>query len=213
MEKAVENYLEKGRSECAAGHYKKAQKSFTKAIELDPDNARAYYERGMVDLDHIRTGHAIFDFEKALGLDPNLSEAYLAMAPYWVHNMDPVPEEMLEMMINFAELRPYDHWEHSEKVLSYFFTEQFDVVIGDLPILGDLDPMGIECLYYKGGCANEKLGKYEEAILAFNKSINMKHFNPKSYFHRGHSYSQLQKYDCALSDFKTAVKMILLYSF
>ncbi|MDR1911563.1 MAG: tetratricopeptide repeat protein [Helicobacteraceae bacterium] len=48
----------------------------SKAIELDPNRARAYYERGLFNLNRGGGKDGFSDFDKAIKLDPNFAEAY-----------------------------------------------------------------------------------------------------------------------------------------
>ena len=50
-------------------------KDYDKAIELDPNDAAAYYNRGHSYSDLGQYQRAIEDFDKAIELDPNDAEA------------------------------------------------------------------------------------------------------------------------------------------
>jgi len=52
------------------------------------------------------------------------------------------------------------------------------------------------------------LGKYTEAINIFTKGIETFPEDARFYRHRGHRYISIRKYDMAIADFTTAVKLI-----
>ena len=77
-----EKYNNLGVKEYQKENYDKAISYFNKAIELDPNNAVAYHNRGLV---YFKTGsyyntepfyEAISDFSKAIEVDPNYVDAY-----------------------------------------------------------------------------------------------------------------------------------------
>ena len=77
-----EKYNNLGVKEYQKGNYDKAISYFNKAIELDPNNAVVYHNRGLV---YFKTGSyyntepfhkAISDFSKAIELDSNYEDAY-----------------------------------------------------------------------------------------------------------------------------------------
>ena len=53
-----------------------AAQEFTKAIELDPDYAAAYYNRGFAYGKLGQYQRGIEDFDKAIQLDPDYAENY-----------------------------------------------------------------------------------------------------------------------------------------
>ncbi|MBI4711118.1 MAG: tetratricopeptide repeat protein [Candidatus Omnitrophica bacterium] len=59
------------------GNYGAAVKSFSKAIELKPDFAEAYYNRGFAYYIKGKKDKALADFNKALELRPDLAEVRL----------------------------------------------------------------------------------------------------------------------------------------
>jgi len=56
--------------------YGRTMADYNKLIELDPDNANAYYERGDFYYEIDEYGNAIADYNKAIELDPNHVSAY-----------------------------------------------------------------------------------------------------------------------------------------
>ena len=58
------------------GDHKQAEKSFSEAIELNPENALAWHNRGWAYIEQKRYKQALADFNKALELNPNWELPY-----------------------------------------------------------------------------------------------------------------------------------------
>ena len=70
------NYFDLGKSEYDKGNFENAIINFTKAIELKPDYAEAYYNRGNAYVKLQQYGKAIYDFNKAIELKQDDAQAY-----------------------------------------------------------------------------------------------------------------------------------------
>ena len=73
---SAEEWYETGNEYLYAGDYKKAIEHYTKAIEIDPDFALAYNNRGVAYYNMGRYNEAIADYTKAIELDPEYAMAY-----------------------------------------------------------------------------------------------------------------------------------------
>ena len=62
--------------EANLGNHKGAIKDYDKALELNPDYANAYYNRGVAKGKLGDYKGAIEDFDKAIALNPNYADAY-----------------------------------------------------------------------------------------------------------------------------------------
>ncbi|GHS84893.1 hypothetical protein FACS1894103_6030 [Campylobacterota bacterium] len=59
------------------GDNQEAIRQFTQAIKSDPNNARAYYERGLLYGDIGDYKKAIEDYTRAININPNYADAYV----------------------------------------------------------------------------------------------------------------------------------------
>ena len=76
---------------CAAeGRYDEAIPYFTKAIEINPGSAKAYFERGNAYYNKAKYDLAITDFDKAIEIYPKYADAYVnrALAYYYKRDYD-----------------------------------------------------------------------------------------------------------------------------
>jgi tetratricopeptide (TPR) repeat protein len=72
--------LAEGLSKAQAGQYTEALNAFDDAIRTDPDNADAYYNRGVLRLQQLSNpGGAIDDLNRAVEIRPEWAEAHLQL--------------------------------------------------------------------------------------------------------------------------------------
>ena len=72
-------YLERGIEKRKSGDYYGAISDYTKAIEINPLYADAYYNRGNIKGRDLKDNKgALLDFNKALAIDPSNDQAYIS---------------------------------------------------------------------------------------------------------------------------------------
>lgn len=198
-------YMETGRytnlgvEEFERGNYGLAIQYFTKAIELNPDNALAYYNRGLA---YLKKGdkytpegeasleNAISDFNRAIELKPDYVEAYYHRGVARIE------------FIHF-----YD------SPFTLIQKERFDKALNDFNKTIELD--GTFYLAYAGmGNAYDRYGEFNEAIKWYNKAIEnedkiLQKWGKKAladiYYSRGRAYLRVENPQ-AVQDFETALK-------
>ena len=69
-------YYNQGVDKYNAGNYQGAIDDYTKAIDVDPQNAYAYYNRGKAKYDLLDYQGAIADYTKAIEINPQHAVAY-----------------------------------------------------------------------------------------------------------------------------------------
>ncbi len=69
-------FLERGLSKYKSGDFSAAVEDFTRAVDVDPTNALAYYYRGIAFEDLDDPYSAIEDYTKAIEINPSYAEAY-----------------------------------------------------------------------------------------------------------------------------------------
>jgi tetratricopeptide (TPR) repeat protein len=70
------------------GHYQDAIPQFTRAVEIWPQHAQAYFERGNAYQILNQPDAALRDFEMAVQIDANFAPAYTAMGMIYVERTD-----------------------------------------------------------------------------------------------------------------------------
>ena len=66
---------------CKKRNYDKAIADYSEAVRIDPNNAKAYYDRGLAYRSNGKRDKAIADFSEAIRLDPNNAAAYVIVVP------------------------------------------------------------------------------------------------------------------------------------
>ena len=151
-----EKYSNLGIEEYEKGNYDKAIEYFTMAIELTPNNAIAYHNRGLA---YLKTGSkytpegkaslekAISDYSKAVELKPDYVEAYYHRGVARIE------------FIHFYD-KPFSQAEN----------EMFNEGLNDFNKAIELD--GAFYLSYAGmGNAYDRYGEFEEAVKWYNKAL------------------------------------------
>jgi tetratricopeptide (TPR) repeat protein len=70
------------------GTYDQAMRHFDRAIQIWPDSADAYLNRGLAEHSASHRVEALADFNRALGLDPSLTRAYNARCQIYLEDGD-----------------------------------------------------------------------------------------------------------------------------
>lgn len=84
----VDDWFEKGLSSLDSGQYEEATEAFSKAIEINPQYAEAYNNRGVAWHYKGDYDRAIADYTKALEINPQYAEAYNNRGVAWYHKRD-----------------------------------------------------------------------------------------------------------------------------
>lgn len=204
MKKSAESYLEKGRTEKAAGNYEQARKEFTRAIDLDPNNALAYFERGRVKVGPEYFQNAIDDFWKALDLDPNLTDVYLDIVCCNASKGYPPDDCDIENITKYIEGRPNDPNAYNERAWGYYMLGQYAEAAEDYTKAIELCPEDNGYYYFRRGCSYGRSGKLDLSLADMNRAICIDPTNPEYYYARGVLHGMLGDSEKRDRDHKTA---------
>ena len=86
------------------GNHKQAEKFFTEAIDLNPDNALAWHNRGWAYIEQKKFKQALTDFNKASELRPNSELPYFGRG--WVYNQQKQYAAAISEYDKVIELNP-----------------------------------------------------------------------------------------------------------
>jgi len=117
-EKEIRKHLRTGHSLYRKKIYRKALQEFDKAIELDPNNYRAYFWRGRVYIKVQRYREATVDFQMVIKLKPDYAEAYDNLG--WLHMQLEEYDESINYLSKSLELKPNDGWAYYTRGRCYF---------------------------------------------------------------------------------------------
>jgi tetratricopeptide (TPR) repeat protein len=202
------NWSEKGYALVNDGNWQNAGGAFTRAIELDPENADAYQGRGIAYGLLGNYQQAIMDHDKAIELDPKDAYFYLVrgllyskVGNYQQAIMD--YDKAIELEIKNKDLQAIAYLNRGT---SYFRLKDYRQAIKDFDRAIQLDPKDMKAYLFRGG-AYGKLGNHQQAIKNYDRAIQLDPKSATTYYVRGTSYFSLKDYPRAIRDHKTAAKL------
>ena len=184
--------------------YNDAITHYTESIDLDPELAEAYNNRGNA---YHSTGDfdaAIQGFNKAINLDPEYASAYHNRGLAYFQTDD--FEAAIEDYSKAIDLDPKDARFYNGRGLAYRSAGDFEAAIEDFNKAIDLDPEDAG-VYNNRGLAYTDTSDFEAAIEDFNKAIDLDPENARFYNGRGLAYFQADDFEAAIEDFNKAINL------
>ena len=184
---------------------------FTELIDLITDNNRKavlYANRGTV---YYKTGdydRGIADFEKAIELNPNDTEAHLGLGIVWSKKGD--HDRAIAHFNKAVDLRPADAMMYIHRGVTYDEKGDFDQAIADFSRAINLDPTNALAHYNRGlsyshrGRISNATADFDKAIHDFSEAIRLNLNEASTYSGRGGAYIEKGDYDLAFNDFVSA---------
>ncbi|MBQ3640416.1 tetratricopeptide repeat protein [bacterium] len=191
-----------GNAKYEMGEYREAIESFSKGIEMEPDNAKHYYDRSWAFYKIYEVEDAIVDMNKALEINPKSSLYY-----YERGRFEQYIERYREAISDFTkgiELKPTEN-KYISRGNCYMEIEEYDLAYNDFTSAIEIESES-HYAYYRRGLLKMRLEKYPEAIKDFEKSIEIYPDAAAAYIQIGYAKIYLGKKD-AMKYFNKAVKI------
>jgi len=181
---------------------------YDEPIRLDPNNARAYYNRGCIRSSKKDYDRALQDFNEAIRLDPTEASFYYHRANVWYAkgHYDKAIEDFSESIRLKPEIATEAYHRRGE---AWFEKRDYDKAIQDYTeALGrsPLSPMAAYCFCNRGMAWYYKKN-YDLAIQDYTEAIRN---NPKIadfYRHRGDAWYAKRHYDKAIQDYDETIRL------
>jgi tetratricopeptide (TPR) repeat protein len=161
---------------------KAAANDYERVISLDPKNKIAYYHLGEAYLSLGEKDKAIEINKKVVELDPNDPSAWRHLATaYKVVGDDKNALESYEMLVNTAKKSKRKDlmcWGLYGKILILEKMENYEEAIKLCNKLAEYEPFG----YHTKAEILKKIGKYQEAIIAYKELMKRVKENSKLYY-------------------------------
>ena len=143
---------------------------YTEAIRLNPDDAEAYYNRGLAYYEQGNLDKAIADYDEAIRLNPDDAQAYYnrAIAYYDRGNLD---KAIADYQIAI-DLNPDDAEAYYNRGLVYYQQGDLDKAIADYQIAIDLNPDDPDA-YYNRGLAYRQQENNRQALESFRQAAEL----------------------------------------
>jgi tetratricopeptide (TPR) repeat protein len=171
--------------------------------------ASIYNNRGLVYGDSGQFKQAISDYNKAIELDPKLSEAYTNRGNAYVRLGQ--LNQAISDCNKAIELNPKLAQAYSNRGAIYVTLGQHTQAISDCTKAIELNPKLSEA-YNNRGFAYYNLGRLPQAISDYTKVIELDPKYAKAYYNRGFAYGNLDQLSQAISDYTKAIKLDLKYA-
>lgn len=193
-----------GRAKFSIGVNEGAIVDYTKAIEINPEYADAYYNRGTAKSALNDQDRAIVDFTKAIEINPEDADAYYnrGIAKSGIgDNNGAIEDYSKSIEINDNNADSYYSRGNAKSKLADDLAaiQDYNMAIG-------LNPKYAEA-YSNRGISKKKLGDNKNALLDFNKSIEINPKDASAYSKRGNAKSALNDKDGAIEDLTKAIEL------
>lgn len=183
--------------------YMDGMKNVNQTISKDPQNAEAYYLRGMYYREMRTPGKAMESFQKAVELNSELTDAYLIMG-------DMMSRENEELALRFyenAELNaPENEYVLHSKALHLHQMGRLDEAMEVYKKIHRLNPRYADA-FYNGALLYLEIDSVQKAQNLLNIAIANDALYAKSYYYRGETYRMQGKREKAIADYEKALEI------
>jgi tetratricopeptide (TPR) repeat protein len=167
---------------------------YSKAIELQPDDALTYYDRGLAYMVFDDLKQAIRDFEKYLELAPD--------AP----DREEVKNQIEELKSKSSNPSNTPTVDYLQQGITNFEAGNYEQAIADYTKAIELNPEKAEA-YLDRGYAYEQLGDYEQSIADYDRAIALDPQNAPAYYNRGVVFGKQANSQQAVANFTKAIEL------
>ena len=174
---------------------------YSEALEINPNFAEAYTNRGNAYGKLRQYKPAIQDFNKSIEINPNFDRAYYNRG--LVHDELGQKEQAIQDYSKAIELNPNYEWAYCNRGVAYYDLGQFERAIEDYTQAIKINSND-ELYYNNRGNAYFQLFQYKLAIKDYDKAIEL---NPKystAYRNRGLCHREFGNNKKADADFEKA---------
>lgn len=184
--------------------YDEAILDCTRAIELDPKFAWAYYNRASANAGKKQSQQAVADFTKAIELNPGFSDAYFSRGGVFVANKD--YDKAIADFTKVVELDSKNPFAYFSRGFSYEQKQAYDLAIADYTKASELNPRSPAPLLNMADiqCG---LGQYDAGLNNFSKAIMIDPKLSPAYSRRGYCYFLKRQYEAAIADDDKAIQL------
>ncbi|MBI3761813.1 MAG: tetratricopeptide repeat protein [Chloroflexi bacterium] len=191
------------------GKLKEAIEAYGEAIKLNANYAPAYWGRGLAQASLDRSTSALADFQRAIDVDPNWPDPYMARAAIHRRNGDlDVAKTELETARSFAPSNASVRWRLAEVLADL---GQTDEALAETQIAIQFDPT-IPDIYRVRGRLRAAKGQYDEARLDLGLYLTYRPDDAEGWYYRAVAGAGLRDEKLALADFERALAISPRYA-
>jgi tetratricopeptide (TPR) repeat protein len=200
-------HVDRANAYAEKGQYDQAISEYTKAIELNPMYAKAYYNRGHTYDKQDQHDEAISDFTEAIELNPMYAKAYNSLGAIYAEKGQ--YDQAISNCTKAIELNPKAAYAYRNRGYAYSKQDQYEEAISDYSKAIELNPKYAKAHYNRGVAYAEK-GLYDKALSDYIKFIELSPQDPmfaEVYYIRGNIYAKKGQYDQAIADYTKAIEL------
>jgi tetratricopeptide (TPR) repeat protein len=162
--------FESGVTHFKAGKYKQAVDIFTRLIDISPENADAYKNRGVAYMKLETFDLAIADFETAKQLFPELKGLYINFGVAWYHKKE--YEKAIENYSVEIEANPENHIAYFNRALCLSEIGEPHKALSDLEKSLALSPDFYWAVSYQADLL-ATVGKTKQAVAGYERAVEL----------------------------------------
>lgn len=186
------------------GEYDLAIAEFNKALELNPNSAAAYINRGSVYKLKGEYDLAMADFTKTLELNPNSAPAYCNRGQ--IYGEKGQYDLAIAEYTKAIEVKPKYAFAYVDRGNTYREKGEYDLAIADYNKALEVD-LRFALAYIERGNTYREEGQYDLAITDYNKALEIDSHFSKAYIERGNTYRESNQYDLAITDYSKVIEL------
>lgn len=156
------------------GNHKNAEKLFSEAIALNPENFLAWHNRGWALIEQKKYQQALNDFNKAAELNPNSELPYFGRG--WVYNQQKKYDAAIKEYDRVIELNPKYAIAWNNRGVAKSWLQQMPAAVADYDKAIELKPNYIKA-YENRGKAMLGLGNTKQAEADLRRAANLTRSN------------------------------------
>ncbi len=176
----------------------------TQIIQLDPNNAKVFYNRGNAYTGLKQFEKAIQDYNEAIKLNSEFAEAFNNRGNAYTSLKQ--FEKAIQDYNKAIELDPQDAEAFNNRGNAYTDLKQFEKAIQDYNKAIELDPQYAEAFNNRGN-AYTGLKQFEKAIQDYNEAIKLNSEFAEAFNNRGNAYTSLKQFEKAIQDYNKAIEL------
>ena len=173
-------------------------------IKAMPDNAEAYYRRGIIYTGKKQYKSGVKDYNAAIKLAPDKAAYYYARG--YALAMSRLYDNAIMDFSQAIKLSPRFSAAYAGRGIVYMTLNQHAKAMKDYDKALEIAP-GEPVTYSDRGACFVNTGQYEKAVADYDKAVELDGNFAEAYYGRGLAYSGLKEYDKALKDLDKALAL------
>jgi len=204
---AFPDFMKAGDQYFKDNNFDQAIEYFTRALEIDPKNGKAWIERAGSHFSNSNFKAGLIDFNKAIECEPDNANFYQKRALAY-SSISQFTESFADIE-QAIKLKPLERKEldktlaliYSDRAMKLSNSKNFGDAAADMTTALKLDPQGKDFYHKRGKCYfNNK--EYEKAAEDFTTAIGIDPNNSECYLHRAYCMHFLNRMEEKEADFR-----------